>query len=194
MSKIILKIPKGLIMFLLIIASSLKLIYMAQMNFNAFVVNYPVLSTSMGYFLLVITTIFAGLVYALVVRLMVLIGYKIANRVHIRRTMPGGNGADRLLPIDYANFRSIALGYMAIAAFVSALLNIPMYLYPLSYELCISLSVYIEVAAIIVMAFDLQNIFPPQGCKKAFSALMIPFGIFLFLRVMFGIRMVFGVI
>ncbi len=186
MSKYILKIPKGLLSLLLIIAGALKSLFVIQMGYNVSVLNFS------GYFnpgvsLFIITIIATGLVYSLAVRLVILIGYKIANRIYLGKSVPGVSPEERQRAINYVEFRSIAIGYITIAGFLSAILNIPMYLFPLSFMLCQIIAVYIEVTLLIIMAFDLMKYFEPKTCKRVVTALLIPFGIFIMLRVLAGV-------
>ncbi len=187
MSKFFLKLPKGLNMLMLTVAGTLKMMFVSQMSFNATAIQLRSLGVESNAAGLVTTIIFTGIVYALIIRLFILIGYKIANRIHIKKTSPSDPPAERLLPIGYVEFRSIASGYMALAAFGAALLNIPMYLFPLSYMLCLLLGALLEVAAILIMVYDLQNILPPAKCIRAYNALIVPFAVIIVLRLLLGV-------
>lgn len=174
---------------LLIISGALKSLFIIQMSYNASVASFfsyfnP--EASLLTALLIITIILTGIIYSLAVRLVILVGYKIANRIYLGKVMPIA-AAERPRVIDYVEFKVIAIGYITLAGFVSALLNIPMYLFPLSLTLCQIISIYIEMAALIVMAFDLIKRFEPIFCKRAITALLVPFGVFLVLRVLVGL-------
>lgn len=186
MSKLILKIPKGILSLLLIISGALRSLFISQMGFNLSAIQMASYGFKSNVASLIITVVFVGLIYALAVRLVILIGYRIARRAYVGKITPGISET-QMMPINYVEFRSISMGYLIVAGFVSALLNIPMFLYPLSMTLCRTLMVYIEVAAIIVMAFDMMKNFEPKACKRAVSAFIIPFGIFLVLRVIAGV-------
>ncbi|NCA67213.1 MAG: hypothetical protein EOM87_04015 [Clostridia bacterium] len=189
MSKYFVKMPKWLNLLMLIVAGSLRKLFSIQMSYNYSLRNFSInnIVVEASYVGLFTTIIFSGIIYALVVRLFMLIGYRIANTRHIKKTLSLPNASDRLLPIDYLSFKSIASGYLSIGAFAVALLNIPMYIFPLSYSLFLVIGVFIEIGAIVVMAFDLQNIMPPEKCSRAFNALLLPFGVIIFLRIILGV-------
>lgn len=181
MSKLFLKMPKGTVMLLLVAASGLKSIFTAEMSINLITNNFGV---SVNFFTLFFSVIFTGFIMALVIRLIILFGYKITNRIHIRMTSPAEGSGNRLFPINYTDVRSIIMGYMSIAYLVSALLNIPMYLFPISYSLCVYIGAAIELVFIGLLAYDIQNILPPHACKRAFTAFAVPFGFIVALRLL----------
>ncbi len=181
MSKLFLKMPKGTSMLFLVAASALKNIFAAEMSINLMTNNFGM---QVNYLIFIMTVLLSGLIMALVVRLVILFGYKITNKIHIRMTAPSFSYEERMFPINYTDLRKIIMGYMASAYLVSALLNIPMYLFPISYSLCLLIGLAIELVFIGVMAWDIQNMVAPHKCKKAFVAFALPFGLILALRLL----------
>jgi hypothetical protein len=94
------------------------------MSFNLSAIQMASYGVKSNVASLIITVVFVGLIYALAVRLVILVGYRIARRAYVGKIMPGISET-QTMPINYVEFRSIAMGYLIVCGLYICTIKYP---------------------------------------------------------------------